>query len=44
MSKKINEQVNDDGDGNKIIVESTSEKPNEAKHDHFSNVVLSGLR
>jgi hypothetical protein len=43
MSKKINEQVNDDGvDGNEIIVESTSEKPNEAKHDHFSNVVLSG--
>ncbi|QUM75086.1 hypothetical protein HWV00_01865 [Moritella sp. 24] len=42
MSKKINEQVNDDGDGNKNIVESTSEKPNEAKHDHFSNIVLSG--
>jgi len=43
MSKKINEQVNDDGvDGNEIIVESTSEKPNEAKHDHFSNIVLSG--
>jgi len=42
MSKKINAQVNDDGDGNEIIVESTSEKPNEAKHDHFSNVVLSG--
>ncbi|SGY81479.1 Putative uncharacterized protein [Moritella viscosa] len=43
MSKKINEQVNDDGvDGNEIIVESTSEKPNEAKHDHLSNIVLSG--
>lgn len=42
MSKKINEQVNNDGDdgsetGNVNIVEST--KP---KHDHFSNVVLSG--
>ena len=43
MSKKVNEQVNDDGvDSNEIIVESTNEKPNEAKHDHFSNIVLSG--
>ena len=42
MSKKINEQVNDDCDGNQNIVESTNEKPNKAKHDHFSNVVLSG--
>jgi hypothetical protein len=42
MSKKINEQVNDDGVGNENIVESTSEKPSESKHDQFSNIVLSG--
>jgi len=42
MSKKINKQVNDDGGGNENIVEPTGEKPNEAKHDHFTNIVLSG--
>ncbi len=47
MSKKINEQVNDDGvdgsdTGNLNIVESTNESPTKPKHDHFSNIVLSG--
>lgn len=47
MSKKVNDQFNSDSvdgseTGNEIITESTNESPTKPKHDHFSNIVLSG--
>ena len=47
MSKKVNGQFNSDSvdgseTGNEIITESTNESPTKPKHNHFSNIVLSG--